>query len=295
MESFMVKPYHDRDGLIWMDGEFVDWRAAKVHVLTHSLHYGSGVFEGDRAYDGTIFELDAHSQRLLNSAELMGYEIPFTKQEINAACKETLAKSGLGSAYVRPIAWRGSEKMGVAGTGNTIHLAIAVWHWGDYFADKMKGITLCMADWKRPAPETIPCKAKGAGLYMICTLSKDAAEAKGFNDALMLDYKGRVAECTGAHIFFVKDGEIHTPTNDILLDGITRKAVLALANRRQIKLNTRDIWPEELPEFSECFIVGTAAEITPVRSLEQINYTPGSITENLIADYDQLVHGKLRL
>lgn len=288
-------PYHDRDGYIWMDGEFVDWREAKVHVLTHSLHYGSGVFEGDRAYDGEIFELTNHSQRLINSAAHLGYEIPFSREEIDAACKDTLAKSGLGSAYVRPIAWRGSEKMGVAAQNNKIHLAVAVWHWGNYFEDKMKGIRLCMAEWKRPAPDTIPCKAKGAGLYMICTLSKHTAESKGFNDALMLDYKGRVAECTGAHIFFARDGELHTPTCDILLDGITHKSVMALAKNRQIKVHKRDIWPDELPSFSECFIVGTAAEITPVRSIEKLQYTPGDITENLIEDYDKLVHRKLKL
>ncbi len=286
-------PYHDRDGYIWVDGEFIDWRDAKVHVLTHSLHYGSAVFEGDRAYEGKIFRLSEHSERLLKSARYLGYEIPFSRKEIDEACIETLAKSGLGSAYVRPIAWRGSEKMGVAGEGNKIHLAVAVWHWGDYFEDKMKGIKLCMADWKRPAPDTIPCKAKGAGLYMICTMSKDAAEANGFDDALMLDYKGRVAECTGAHIFFVRDGELHTPSNDILLDGITRKTVLELAEARGIKVNARDIWPEELPEFSECFIVGTAAEITPVRSIEKLQYKPAKITENLVEDYDKLVRGKL--
>ena len=286
--------FHDRDGYIWMDGEFVDWREAKIHVLTHSLHYGSAVFEGDRAYDGQVFRLEDHSQRLLNSANHLGYEIPFSREEIDAACRETLAKSGLGSAYVRPIAWRGSEQMGVAAQKNKIHLAVAVWHWGDYFEDKMKGITLCMADWKRPSPETIPCKAKGAGLYMICTLSKHAAEAKGFNDALMLDYKGRVAECTGAHIFLVRDGELHTPTNDILLDGITRDTVLSLAKKRQIRVNARDIYPEELPSFSECFIVGTAAEITPVRSIERLKYTPGPITEALMEDYDKAVHGKIR-
>jgi len=286
--------YHDRDGHIWMDGEFALWREAKVHVLTHSLHYGSGVFEGDRAYDGKIFELNAHSQRLVNSAKLLGYEIPFTVAQINKACTDTLAKSGLGSAYVRPIAWRGSDMMGVASKGNKIHLAVAVWSWGDYFADKMKGITLCMAKWRRPAPDTIPCKAKGAGLYMICTLSKDAAEAEGYNDALMLDYRGQVAECTGAHVFFVRDGELHTPTNDILLDGITRKAVLALAKRRGINVIKRDIWPDELPTFSECFIVGTAAEITPVRSIEDMQYIPGELTVNMVEDYDKLVRGKLK-
>lgn len=288
-------PFHDRDGYIWVDGEFIDWRDAKVHLLTHSLHYGSGVFEGDRAYDGEIFALRDHSERLIKSAGHLGYELPYTAEEIDKACTDTLAKAGLGSAYVRPFAWRGSEQMGVAAQQNKIHFAVAVWAWGDYFADKMKGIRLCMADWKRPSPETIPCKAKGAGLYMICTLSKHAAADKGYDDALMLDYKGRVAECTGAHIFFIRDGELHTPTNDILLDGITRKTVLALAKHRGIKVNSRDIYPDELNTFSECFIVGTAAEITPVRCLEDINYTPGQMTVNFVEDYDKLVHRKLVL
>ncbi len=288
-------PFHDRDGHIWMDGEFVPWRDAKIHVLTHSLHYGSGVFEGDRAYDGEIFELSDHSKRLVNSGKLLGYDIPFNAAEIDKACKETLAKSGLGSAYVRPIAWRGSEQMGVAAQANKIHLAVAVWAWGDYFEDKMKGIRICMADWKRPDPQTIPCKAKGAGLYMICTLSKHAAENKGYSEALMLDYRGQVAECTGAHIFFVRDGELHAPTNDILLDGITHKTVLALAKHRKIKVHKRDIWPDELTSFSECFIVGTAAEITPVREIEGIEYVPGELTENMVEDYDRLVRRKLKL
>jgi len=291
----MEQAYHDRDGVIWMDGEFVDWRESKVHVLTHSLHYGSAVFEGDRAYGGEIFRLEDHSQRLLNSAKHLGYEIPYTRNQIDEACTETLARSGLGDAYVRPIAWRGSEMMGVASKNNKIHLAVAVWHWGNYFSDKMKGIRLCMADWKRPAPDTIPCKAKGAGLYMICTLSKDAAGAKGYDDALMLDFKGRVAECTGAHIFFVRDGELHCPSNDILLDGITHDTVLKLADKRGIKVYSRDIYPSELPHFSECFVVGTAAEITPVREIDGLKYVPGEMCETLMADYDKAVHGKIKL
>lgn len=291
----MEKAYHDRDGVIWMDGEFIEWRESKIHVLTHSLHYGSAVFEGDRAYGGEIFRLEDHSQRLLNSAKHLGYEIPYTRKQIDDACNETLARSGLGDAYVRPIAWRGSEMMGVASKNNQIHLAVAVWHWGNYFDDKMKGIRLCMADWKRPAPDTIPCKAKGAGLYMICTLSKDAAGAKGYDDALMLDYKGRVAECTGAHIFFVRDGELHCPSNDILLDGITHDTVQKLAAKRGIKVYSRDIYPSEMPHFEECFVVGTAAEITPVREIEGIMFTPGEMCETLMADYDKAVHGKIKL
>lgn len=289
------KAYHDRDGKIWMDGEFIEWRESKVHILTHSLHYGSAVFEGDRAYEGEIFRLTDHSDRLVKSAQHMGYEIPYTVEQIDAACKETLAASGLGDAYVRPIAWRGSEMMGVASKNNEIHLAVACWHWGNYFTDKMKGIRLCIADWKRPAPDTIPCKSKGAGLYMICTLSKDAANAKGFDDALMYDHKGRVAECTGAHIFFIRDGELHTPTNDILLDGITHDTVLKLAERRGYKVYKRDIYPTELPHFSECFVVGTAAEVTPVREIQGIHYTPGDICHALASDYDELVRGKITL
>ncbi|MBC6403368.1 MAG: branched-chain amino acid aminotransferase [Hyphomonadaceae bacterium] len=289
------KPYHDRDGHIWVDGEFIDWRESKVHVLTHSLHYGSAVFEGDRAYEGKIFRLTDHSRRLINSAEHMGYEIPYTLTQIDQACKDTLAKSGLGSAYVRPIAWRGSEMMGVASKNNRTHLAIALWHWGNPFPNRMEGIRLAMADWRRPAPDTIPCKSKGAGLYMICTLSKDAAAAKGFDDALMLDYRGRIAECTGAHIFFVRDGELHTPTNDILLDGLTHDSIVKLAEKRAVKVYRRDIYPSELPHFSESFIVGTAAEVTPVREIAGHSYVPGNICEMLINDYDGAVHGRIEI
>jgi len=287
------KAYHDRDGQIWIDGEFVEWREAQVHVLTHSLHYGSAVFEGDRAYSGEIFRLTDHSQRLFDSAKLLGYEIPYTVEQIDAACKETLAKSGLGDAYVRPFAWRGSDMMGVASKNNTIHLGVACWHWGSYFSDKMKGIRITMSDWKRPAPDTIPCKAKAAGLYMICTLSKDAALAAGWDEALMLDYKGRIAECTGAHIFFARDGELHTPTNDILLEGITHDTVCKLAEKRGIKVFKRDIYPSELPHFDECFVVGTAAEVTPVRQIMDYHYTPAKICEAMVEDYDKAVLGKI--
>ena len=289
------KAYHDRDGQIWIDGEFVDWRESKVHVLTHSLHYGSAVFEGNRAYEGQVFRLEDHTLRLQNSAKVMGYEIPYTAEQINDACKETLAKSGLGDAYMRPFAWRGSDMMGVASKNNRIHLGVACWHWGSYFEDKMKGIRLCISDWKRPAPDTIPCKAKGAGLYMICTLSKDAAQAKGYDDALMYDYKGRVAECTGAHIFLIRGNELHTPSNDILLDGITHDTVVKLAQKRGYKVFKRDIYPAELAHFEECFVVGTAAEVTPVREIQGITYTPGEVCHALASDYDQLVRGKISI
>ena len=289
------KAYHDRDGQIWIDGEFVDWRESKIHVLTHSLHYGSAVFEGNRAYEGQVFRLEDHTKRLINSAHFMGYEIPFTAEQINDACKETLAKSGLGDAYMRPFAWRGSDMMGVASKNNRIHLGVACWHWGSYFEDKMKGIRMCISDWKRPAPDTIPCKSKGAGLYMICTLSKDAAQAKGYDDALMYDYRGRVAECTGAHIFLIRGNELHTPTNDILLDGITHDTVVKLAEKRGYKVFERDIYPAELKHFNECFVVGTAAEVTPVREIQGIHYKPGEVCHALASDYDQLVRGKITI
>ncbi len=286
-------PLHDRDGDIWLDGKFVPWRDANIHILSHALHYGSAVFEGNRAYNGKVFALDSHTERLINSAQLMGFNIPFSKKQINEACKQTLAKSGLQNAYMRPIAWRGSEQMGVSARTNKIHLAIAVWEWASYFTQKEQGIRLCMAQWRRPDPRTIPCKAKGAGLYMICTLSKHTAEDKNFDDALMLDFKGRIAECTGAHIFFIKEGALHTPTNDILLDGITHRTVSELAKKRNIPVYKRDIMPEELPSFEACFIVGTAAEITPVRMIEDHVFTPENITKTLTNDYDALVkHGK---
>ncbi len=288
-------PYHDRDGYIWMDGEFVPWRDTKVHVLTHGLHYASSVFEGERAYGGQIFESRKHSERLHNSAHILGFDIPFTVDEIEAAKVETLARSGLDSAYVRAIAWRGSEMMGVSAQNNTIHLAIAVWHWGDYFADKMKGIAMTHAQWRRPDPKTAPCEAKAAGLYMICTLSKHAAEKEGFADALMLDWRGHVAEATGANIFFLRDGALHTPTPDCFLNGITRQTAVKLAKARQIEIVERTILPDELSTFSECFITGTAAEITPVRSIGEVNYKPAEVTEALVTDYSDLVNGKIMM
>jgi len=287
------KAYHDRDGVIWIDGEFIDWRETKIHVLTHSLHYGSCVFEGNRAYGGKIFRLTDHSKRLEKSAKLLGYEIPYTQEQIDQACLDTLEKSGLKDAYIRPFAWRGSDMMGVASKNNQIHFGVAAWHWGSYFADKMQGVRLCISDWIRPDPRSAPCKSKAAGLYMICTLAKDKAQAGGWDDALMYDYKGRVAECTGAHIFFVRNGELHTPTNDILLEGITHDSVIKLAKKRGMNVHKRDIHPSEIPHFDECFIVGTAAEVTPVREIDGHHYTVGEVCHALVSDYDDCVRGKL--
>ncbi|MAX84890.1 MAG: branched-chain amino acid aminotransferase [Hyphomonas sp.] len=290
-----MSAYDDRDGYIWMDGEFVPWRDSKVHVLTHALHYASSVFEGERAYSGKIFRSLDHSKRLHNSAEIMGFKIPFSVDQVEQAKTEALAKSGLESAYVRALAWRGSEMMGVSAQNNTIHLAVAVWHWGDYFADKMKGIRLTHAKWRRPAPDTAPCHAKAAGLYMICTLSKHAAERDGYADALMLDYRGQVAEATGANIFFVRDGALHTPTPDCFLNGLTRQTAIKLARERGIEVIERAIFPDELSTFSECFITGSAAEITPVAEIGEHVYKPGQISETLINDYTALVNGQLEL
>jgi len=287
--------YDDRDGYIWMDGEFVPWRDTKVHVLTHALHYASSVFEGERAYNGKIFRSLDHSKRLHNSARIMGFDIPYTVEQIEDVKREALAKSGLDSAYVRAIAWRGSEMMGVSAQQNSIHLAVAVWHWGDYFADKMKGIRMTHAEWRRPAPDTAPCHAKAAGLYMICTLSKHAAERDGYADALMLDYRGQVAEATGANIFFVRDGALHTPTPDCFLNGLTRQTAIKLAQQRQLEVIERAIMPDELATFSECFITGSAAEITPVAEIGEHIYKPGQISEALVNDYSALVNGKLEV
>ena len=282
-------PFDDRDGFIWWDGALVPWRDAKLHVLTHGLHYASAVFEGERAYAGNIFRLRAHTDRLINSARILGFEIPYSAEQIDAACKETLRANNQTEAYVRPIAWRGSEMLAVSAQHTKIHLAIATWEWPSYFTDKMAGISLGMAPWKRPAPDTAPTAAKATGLYMIGTLSKHKAEAEGHADALMLDWRGLVAESTGANIFFVRDGDIHTPTPDCFLDGITRRSVMALAKHHQIKVIERAIRPEELAGFTECFLVGTAAEVTPVRKIEADAFSPGRISETLMKDYEALV------
>lgn len=280
-------PFDQLDGFIWMNGEFVKWADAKIHVLTHGLHYASAVFEGERAYGGEIFKLQEHTQRLHDSAELLGFTIPYSQDVINDACRQLLRKQGFTDAYVRPIAWRGSEMMGVAAQANRINCAIAIWQWPSYFdpEQKLKGIRLDLAEYRRPDPRTAPSKAKAAGLYMICTLSKHAAEAKGYADALMLDWRGQVAEATGANVFFVKDGQLHTPDADCFLNGITRQTVIELAKRRGLTVNERVIMPEELTSFSECFLTGTAAEVTPVSEIGDFRFTPGEISKLLMNDY----------
>jgi branched-chain amino acid aminotransferase len=283
-------PFDDRDGMIWWDGDLIPWREAKLHVLSHGLHYASAVFEGERAYSGNIFRLRAHTERLLYSGRVLGFEIPFTAEEIDAACIETLTANNLNEAYVRPVAWRGSEQLAVSAQLTKIHMAIAVWSWPSYFGpDRMNGIRLGMASWKRPSPETAPTSAKAAGNYMIGTLSKHEAEAAGYDDALMLDWRGQVAEATGANIFFVMDGDLHTPTPDCFLDGITRRTVIALAKRHQLRVIERVIWPDEMKQASEAFLAGTAAEVTPIREIGSVSFKPGPITAKLLADYEQLV------
>ena len=290
-------PYHDRDGLIWLDGQMVPWREANVHVLTHALHYASAVFEGERAYDGEIFKLTEHSRRLHEGASIMDFEIPYTVAEIDQACRDVVRANNLSDCYVRPIAWRGSEMMGVSAQSSKIHLAIAAWNWGSYFPmeQRLKGIRLTMAKYRRPDPACAPCKAKAAGLYMICTIEKHRAERAGYSDAVMLDYRGRVAECTGANLFLIKGGAIHTPEPDCFLDGITRRTVIGLAKARGIEIIERPIMPEELGSFSECFITGTAAEVTPVSEIGSHTYKPAQICENLLNDYMALVRPKKRV
>ncbi len=283
--------FRQTSGQMWLDGEFVDCEKARIHVQTHGLHYGSCVFEGERAYDGAIFKSADHTRRLINSCRIMGFDLPWSFEDIEAAKRELRERSGIDQAYIRPVAWRGAEQLGVSAYDNSIRTAISIWEMGSYFADKMAGIHLTIADWRRPPAACAPVKAKAAGLYMICTLSKHAANDAGFNDALMLDYEGRIAECTGAHIFFVKDGELHTPRADCILDGITRATVMEIAAKRNLPVHERYIMPEELPEFSECFICGSAAEITPVKAINAMTFTPGDISAQMVADYDTLIHG----
>ena len=288
-------PFDDRDGWIWFDGAFVPWRDAKTHVLTHGLHYGSSVFEGERMYGGEIFKLTAHSQRLKRSAELLDFDIPYSVAEIDAACKETCEKNSMTDCYIRPVAYLGAEQLSVSSLNSKVHLAIAAWEWPSYFDPevKKKGIRLEWAKWRRPDPATAPSTAKAGGLYMICTMSKTAAEKRGYADAMMLDWRGYVAEATGANVFFVQNGALHTPRVDHILDGITRQTVIEMAQAKGIEVVIRDILPEELADFSECFLTGSAAEVTPVSEIGDYRFTPGELSLTLMDDYGKLVRGQL--
>lgn len=290
----MAVPFDQLEGVIWYDGKLVPWADAKLHVLSHGLHYASAVFEGERAYGGEIFKCTAHSERLKRSANALDFEIPYSVAEIDAAKRLVIERNGQRDAYLRPVAWRGSEMMGVSAQSNAIHLAIASWQWPSYFnpAERLKGIRLDLAEYRRPDPKTAPSQSKAAGLYMICTISKHRAERKGYADAMMLDWQGRVAECTGANIFFVRDGTIHTPIADCFLDGITRRTVMELARRRGLEIVERRIMPDELSGFSECFITGSAAEVTAVSEIADWRFTPAEITKQLMDDYTAEVQPK---
>jgi branched-chain amino acid aminotransferase len=284
-------PFDDRDGFIWMNGEMLPWRDAKLHVLSHALHYASAVFEGERVYNGSVFKLADHTERLINSGRILGFKVPYSADEIDAATYEVIKANGITDGYVRPIAWRGSEMMGVSAQQTRINVAIACWEWPSYFTPeaRMRGIRLMVSPWRRPAPDTAPTQSKAAGLYMICTMSKHAAENEGWDDALMLDYRGQIAEATGANIFLVINGEIHTPTPDCFLDGITRRTVMDLAKRRGYTVIERAIQPEEFAQAQEVFLTGTAAEVTPVRQIGDWTFTPAEVCKTLIADYDKEV------
>src|SRR5579859_1811288 len=290
----MAVPFDQMPGMIWYDGQLIPGPEMKIHVLTHGLHYASAVFEGERAYNGVIFKSKAHSERLKKSAEILDFDIPYSVAEIDAAKRLVVEKNGQPNAYVRPIAWRGSEQLGVSAQTNKIHLAIATWEPPTSFdpAQRLKGIRLDLAEYRRPDPKTSPCLAKAAGLYMICTISKHRAERRGYADAMMLDWQGRVAECTGANIFFIRDGKIHTPIADCFLDGITRQTVIALAKKRGIEVIERRILPDELNDFAECFITGSAAEVTAVSEIAHWNFNPGGITKQLMDDYTAEVQPK---
>ncbi len=286
--------FDSRDGSIWYNGKMEPWGDVRPHVLSHGLHYASSVFEGERAYEGEIFKLTEHTERLFLSATTLGMELPYTVEAIDQACREVMAANNITDGYIRPVAWRGSEMMAISAQQTTIHVAIAAWPWPQYFSPeaRLKGISIKTTHWRRPAPESAPVFAKAAGLYMICTMSKHAAEAEGYQDALMLDYRGQIAECTGANIFFVKGGVIHTPTPDCFLNGITRQTVLGLARDRGYEIVERAIMPEELADFEEVFITGTAVEVTPIYKIDDHIFTVGDITKNLMTDYDSVVRRK---
>lgn len=287
-----IDSMENREGFIWFDGELIEWNKAQLHLLSHGLHYASSVFEGERSYSGKIFKLKEHTERLFYSAKQLDLRVPFSIQEINDACYQTLEKNDLSDAYVRPIIWRGAETMGVSAPNSKIHCAIAVWEWPSYFnpEEKLKGIRLTLSGWKRPSPETIPCQAKAAGLYMICTLSKQEAESKGYDDALMLDWRGQVAEATGANIFFMKEKEIHTPIPDCFLNGITRRTVIDIAKEKGFEVIERKIELEELDNFKQCFITGTAAEVTPVSVIDDYPFFVGNEIKELSDAYIDLVN-----
>jgi branched-chain amino acid aminotransferase len=287
----MTGSYEDRDGKIWLDGKLVEWRDAQVHILTHAMHYASSVFEGERAYNGKIFKSREHSERLITSGKLIDFDLPYSVEEIGAAKQAALEANGLTDAYVRAVAWRGAgDDMGVASLRNPVRMAVAVWSWGNYYGDaKMKGAKLDIAKWRRPDPATAPSQAKAAGLYMIATMSKHAAEAKGCSDAMMFDYRGYVAEATGANIFFVKDGEVHTPTPDAFLNGITRQTVIQMLRDKGINVIERHIMPDELEGFEQCWLTGTAAEVTPVGQIGDYNFEVGALTRDISESYEKLV------
>lgn len=288
-------PFDDRDGVIWYNGQFVPWREAKVHVLNHGLHYASCVFEGERVYDHQVFKLQEHTERLRVSANLLGFDLPYSVETLNQATREVVAAQKVANGYVRPFAWRGSEKMAISAQDNRIHVAIAAWPWPPYYSDEARkaGLKLTIADWVRPSPNSAPTASKAAGLYMICTISKHKAEAAGYNDALMMDYRGYIAEATSANVFFVFNGELHTPIADCFLNGITRQTVISLAKKLGIKVVERHILPDELSKVSEGFLTGTAAEITPIRSITHYEFSLGKITQQLMDAYRDLVHTKV--
>ncbi len=291
MKAMAMLPFDDRDGFIWYNGEIIPWRDAKIHILSHGLHYGSSVFEGERSYNGRIFKMQEHHERLIKSGKLLGFDIPYSVEDLHQASQKVLNANNIVDGYLRPVAWRGSEMMAVSAQKSRIHVAIAAWDWPSYFSpeDRLKGIRLDFAEWRRPDPATAPVHSKAAGLYMIATLSKHAAEAKGYNDALMLDYRGQIAEATGANVFLVQDGEIHTPVPDCFLDGITRRTVIDLARQKGYDVVERAIMPEELAKTQEVFLTGTAVEVTPVSEIGDYKFTPGNVTKDLLLAYDQLV------
>ena len=288
-------PFDKRSGKIWFNGQLVNWSDVKIHVLSHGLHYASCVFEGERVYDGEIFKLEEHTERLFHSASRLGFKIPYSQESLNKACRDIVAEQKVKNGYVRPVVWRGSEMMAISAQKTKIHVAIATWEWGSYFDPnlKLKGIKLDISKWRRPAPDTIPWDTKASGLYMICTLSKHEAEKKGFTDSLMLDYQGNVAEATGANVFFkTKDNELHTPIPDSFLDGITRRSVIQIAKSKKIKIVERKIKPEELSKFTGCFLTGTAAEVTPVSQIDDYKFTVCNLIKDLSDSYQALVRKK---